>query len=178
METKKKIRILLILVICIAAGMVGTMAFSYQHGKEKSPEISTETESVDVQEDHPELAISDDTGSAGRTNDEALGKITGEDDDFTLIADPANYDVTITGFEGNITLLTSTEDVLHQQMKAWMDENEFWDMTEVVYTGKYLRDAVSNQTTLYFQIIRYPDSPLLATWNSSTAQYTFAIEWH
>jgi hypothetical protein len=51
-------------------------------------------------------------------------------------------------------------------------------MTEVVYTGKYLRDETNNLTTLYFKIIRYPDSPLLATWNSTTAQYEFAIEWN
>ena len=178
METKKKIRILLILMLCIAAGMAGTMAFSYQHGKEKSPEISAETESVDVQENHPELAISDDIGSAGRTNDEALGKITGEDDEFTLVADPANFDVTILGYDDAAQEMASPMYDLHKQMKVWMDENEYWDMTEVVYTGKYLRDDVSNQTTLYFKIIRYPDSPLLATWNSSTAQYTFTIEWH
>ncbi len=176
METKKKIRILLILMLCIAAGMAGTMVFSYQHGKERSPQISSETESVDVQEDHPELAISD--GSAGRTNDEALGKITGEDDEFTLVADPANFDVTILGYDDAAQEMASPMYDLHKQMKVWMDENEYWDMTEVVYTGKYLRDDVSNQTTLYFKIIRYPDSPLLATWNSSTAQYTFTIEWH
>ena len=63
-------------------------------------------------------------------------------------------------------------------MTGRMDENEFWDMTEVVYTGKYLRDETNNLTTLYFKIIRYPDSPLLATWNSTTAQYEFAIEWN
>ena len=178
METKKNIWILLILIICIAAGMAGAMTFSYQHGKANSPQMSVETESVDVREEQHELEMPDDTGSAGRTNDEALGKITGEDDDFTLVADPANFDVTILGYDDAAQELASPMYDLHKQMKAWMDENEFWDMTEVVYTGKYLRDDTNNVTTLYFKIIRYPDSPLLATWNSTTAQYEFAIEWN
>ena len=42
----------------------------------------------------------------------------------------------------------------------------------------YVGQETNNLTTLYFKIIRYPDSPLLATWNSTTAQYEFAIEWN
>ena len=174
MITKKGILLIVILVFVIIAGIMAVMILSYQHGKDQDTVVQTSV----AREETDIINAEEKSESSHLSNDEAFGKITGEDDDFTLVADPANYDVTIIGFEGNITLLTSKEEVLHQQMKAWMDENEFWDMTEVVYTGKYLRDETNNLTKLYFKIIRYPDSPLLATWNSTTAQYEFAIEWN
>ena len=174
MTTRKKIVLIVILVIAIIAGMIAAMFLSYQHGKNRDTAIETSITQEELTSENTEVA----SERSYSSNDEALGKITGEDDDFTMVADPANFDVKITGFEGNITLLTSTEDVLHQQMEVWMDENEFWDMTEVSYTGKYLRDEASQSTTVYFQISRYPNSPLLATWNPNTEQYSFTIEWH
>ena len=144
MTTRKKIVLIVILVIAIIAGITAAMVLSYQHGKNRDTAIETSI----TQEKLPSENIEMSSESSYSSNDEALGKITGEDDDFTMVADPANFDVKITGFKGNITLLTSTEDVLHQQVKAWVDENEFWDMTEVVYTGKYLRGETNNLTTL------------------------------
>ena len=177
MEEKSKVKRLIVIVILVITAIVATMTVSYIRGNNESGSAGREVVST---WQNTETGISEVGNESARfgSNDEALGKITGEDDDFTMVADPANFDVKITGFKGNITLLTSTEDVLHQQMKAWMDENEFWDMTEVSYTGKYLRDEASQSTTVYFQISRYPNSPLLAPWNPNTQQYSFTIEWH
>ena len=125
----------------------------------------------------PGSGSTDEENTQNGKREEMLGMQNGEEDDFTMASDPEHFDVQIAGLDEKAVQMTAPETVLHKQLKSWMEKNEFWDMTEVIYSKRYLQDEKSGETTLYLTIKRYPRFPLMAKWSDTQKRFSFEIEW-
>ena len=182
---KKKIMKLVAASIGLIGVIVFVMLISFVHGTGKQngsgSVFTTEKESSSVlgesiAGEQEELQESDRSDSSA-TREEILGMKSGEEDDFTMASDPEHFDVKVNGYSQKIASMTAAEPVFHDSLKAWLKEMEFWDMTEVAYAGKYMRDDAGKETILYFTISRYPKAPLKACWKDAEQSFQFEIEW-